>query len=190
MLFLCNKAKEVWKRLGIDEIIDRACEIDRAREAILEYLLVLPNQDLRIMGYQNVRDMIAILAWYLWWERRKLVHKETTQNATKISMGIIALRYNFVNASSSKASMKKGGWHCPPRGFVKLNVDASFDYDMLKGTMRAVLRDDKGRFIAGGNGKIDYCADVLMAEALALKFGLTLVQRAGCHRLIINSDNL
>ncbi|XBJ13296.1 hypothetical protein VPH35_017677 [Triticum aestivum] len=105
-------------------------------------------------------------------------------------MGIIALTYNFVNASSSKASMKKGGWHCPPRGFVKLNVDASFDQDMLKGTMGAVLRDDKGRFIAGGNGKIDHCADVLMAEALALKFGLTLAQRAGCNRLIINSDNL
>ncbi|XBI64002.1 hypothetical protein VPH35_044285 [Triticum aestivum] len=29
-----------------------------------------------------------------------------------------------------------------------------------------------------------------MEEALALKFGLTLVQRAGCNRIIINSDNL
>ncbi|XBI59880.1 hypothetical protein VPH35_040876 [Triticum aestivum] len=29
-----------------------------------------------------------------------------------------------------------------------------------------------------------------MAEALPLKFGLTLAQRAGCNRLIINSDNL
>ncbi|SPT16716.1 unnamed protein product [Triticum aestivum] len=35
MLFLCTKAKEVWKRLGMDDIIDRACEVDRAREAIL-----------------------------------------------------------------------------------------------------------------------------------------------------------
>ena len=118
------------------------------------------------------------------------MHKEITQNATQISMGIIALTYNFVNASSSKVSMKKGGWLCLPRGFVKLNVDASFDQDMLKGTTGAVLRDDKGRFIAGGNGKIDHCADVLMTEVLALKFGLTLAQRAGCNRLIINSDNL
>ncbi|XBI16545.1 hypothetical protein VPH35_058786 [Triticum aestivum] len=29
-----------------------------------------------------------------------------------------------------------------------------------------------------------------MAEALALKFGLTLAQRAGCNRLIRNSDNM
>ena len=73
---------------------------------------------------------------------------------------------------------------------MKLNVDASFDHDLLRGTMGAVSRDEKGRFIAGGNGKIDYCADVLMAEALALKFGIILAQRAGCNRLIINSDDL
>ncbi|XBI72514.1 hypothetical protein VPH35_066452 [Triticum aestivum] len=29
-----------------------------------------------------------------------------------------------------------------------------------------------------------------MTEALALKFGPTLAQRAGCNRIIINSDNL
>ncbi|XBI27992.1 hypothetical protein VPH35_052326 [Triticum aestivum] len=29
-----------------------------------------------------------------------------------------------------------------------------------------------------------------MAEALALKFGLTLAQRAGCNHLVINSDNM
>ena len=73
---------------------------------------------------------------------------------------------------------------------MKLNIDAFFDHDLLRGMIGAVLRYDKGIFIAGGNGKIDYCADVLTAEALALKFDLTLAQRAGCNRLIINSDNM
>ena len=54
-------------------------------------------------------------------------------------------------AISPKATMKRGGWVQPPRGFVKLNVDASFDHDGLKGTTGAVLRDDKGKSIAGGN---------------------------------------
>ena len=88
------------------------------------------------------------------------MHKKTTQNALRISMGVLALTTNFVNASSPKATIKKEGWSYPLRGFVKLNIDASFDHDMLRGTMGAVLRDDKGRFIARGNGKIDYCADV------------------------------
>ena len=37
---------------------------------------------------------------------------------------------------------------------------------------------------------IECCADVLMAEALALRFGLLMGQKAGCNRLIINSDNM
>ena len=84
----------------MDVIIDKACEIDRAGENLA---------NVREMGYQNVREMIPISAWYLWSEIRKLIHKELTQNATQISIGIISLTYNFVNASSSKASMKKGG---------------------------------------------------------------------------------
>ncbi|KAI5006703.1 hypothetical protein ZWY2020_033946 [Hordeum vulgare] len=190
LLFLCSKAQEVWKRLAMDIIIGKACEIDRAGEAVLEYLLLLPDQELRIMGCHNVREMIAILAWYLWWERRKLVHKEKIQNAHMISIGILALTTSFVHSSSPKASMRREGWSYPHRGFVKLNVDASFDHDLLWGTMGAVLRVGKGRFIARGNNTIDHCADVLMAEVLALKFGLTLEQKVRCNRLIINSDNM
>lgn len=46
MLFRCSKAKEVWKGLGTEDIIDKACEVDRAGEAVQEYLLLLPDQDL------------------------------------------------------------------------------------------------------------------------------------------------
>lgn len=94
-----------------------------------------------------------------------------------ISMGILALTTNFFNASSPKASIRKEGCSHPPRDFIKLNVDASFDHDLLRGTIGAVLRDGKGNFIAGGNSKIDHCSDVLMAEAMALRFGLTLHKR-------------
>ena len=65
MLFLCSREKEVWTRLGMDDIIDKACKVDLAGEAVLEYLLLLPDQDLRIMGHHNVREMIAVSAWYL-----------------------------------------------------------------------------------------------------------------------------
>ena len=70
---------------------------------------------------------------------------------------------NYINAHSPKATSKTGGWSRPPMGFVKLNVDASFDHDLLRGTAGAMLRDYKGNFIADGNWKIDWCADVLTA---------------------------
>jgi hypothetical protein len=105
-------------------------------------------------------------------------------------MGIRALMANYVNAYSPKAKKKNGGWSRPPMGFVKLNVDASLDHDQLRGTTGAVIRDDKGNFILGANWKIEFCADALTAEALALRFDLCLAQKGGCNRLIINSDNM
>ena len=65
-------------------------------------------------------------------------------------MGILALTANFVTASSLKASMKRGVGLALEWAFVKLNVDASLDHGLLRGTMGAVLRDDKGKFIVGG----------------------------------------
>lgn len=62
-------------------------------------------------------------------------------------------------------------------GFVKLNVDASFGQDLLSCMGGAFRRDDKGKFIDGGNLRIDWCADVLTAEVLALRFGLSLEQK-------------
>ena len=62
----------------------------------------------------------------------------------------------------------------PPRGYVKLNMDASFDLDLLKGTARAIIRDDRGEFIDACNWKIYFCHDVVSAEATALRYGLSL----------------
>lgn len=128
--------------------------------------------------------------WYLWWIRRKLVHEGKSQEASQTSFRIQAITTDYVNAHSPKAERKKEGWSRPSMGFVKLNVDASFDHDQLRGTMDEVIRDDKGKFIVGGNWKIECCADVITAEALALRFGLLLTQKAGCNSLIVNSDNM
>ena len=69
-------------------------------------------------------------------------------------MGIRAITTNYVMAQSPKAKRKTEGWYICPMGFVKLNVDASFAHDQLRGTAGAVIRDDKGNFIVGGNWKI------------------------------------
>lgn len=61
MLFLCKKAREVWRRLGLDEIIHRACEVDHAGEAVLEFLLLLPDQDLSMMEIQNCHDWLVFV---------------------------------------------------------------------------------------------------------------------------------
>ena len=71
-------------------------------------------------------------------------------------MGARAITANYVNAHSPKATSKIRGWSRPPMGIVKLNVDVSFDHDLLRSTAGAVLRDDKGRFTVGRNLRIDW----------------------------------
>ena len=70
--------------------------------------------------------------------------------------------------------MRRVVWTKPLQGFVKLNVDASFDADDLRGTTGAVLRDWHGSFIAACNSKLDFVFDALSAETAALKQGLKL----------------
>jgi hypothetical protein len=72
----------------------------------------------------------------------------------------------------------------------KINVDASLDHDLLRGTTDAILRDDEGRFIAGENWRIDWCTYVLPAKALTLRYGLSIAQKAGCNRLVISFNNI
>ena len=43
---------------------------------------------------------------------------------------------------------RNGGWIKPPRGQVKLNVNAAFDVDLLAGASVAVIRYADGIFIA------------------------------------------
>jgi ribonuclease HI len=78
----------------------------------------------------------------------------------------------------------------PKEDFVKLNVDASFDLDSGTGSTGAILRDDKGLFLAASCFGIPYVSDMSTAEARALRDGLILAGQIGCNRIEVNSDCL
>ena len=71
---------------------------------------------------------------------------------------------------------------------MKLNVDASFSLDDEVGATGAVIRDDRGFFIAGSNCGLAHVLDASMAEARALRDGLILAGQAGCPKILVNSD--
>lgn len=51
LLFLCPEAREAWTtELGIIDIIEKACETDRAGEYVLVFLLLLPANEHMILG--------------------------------------------------------------------------------------------------------------------------------------------
>lgn len=104
-------------------------------------------------------------------------------------MAVRALNANFSIACAPRAKLKREGWAKPQRGYVKLSIDGIFDPDLLTGSFGVVIRDSVGKFVARGDGKIDWCGDSLMAEAMALRFGLSLALSAECNKMEVNSDN-
>ena len=152
-------------------------------------MLCLPDDEIQILGQDKLRETIATTSWYLWFERRKLTHGEAIQTPDQIVLAVRSLTTNFNIACAPKAKIRKNGWKKPANGYLKMNVDASFDSDLLQGIVGAVIRDHKGRFVAAANEKINVCNDVFTAEALAVRFGMNLARTVGCCKLQIESDN-
>ena len=74
--------------------------------------------------------------------------------------------------------------------YIKLNVGASFVADEGSGATAAVLRDEKGRFIAAQCKFIQFAADVVTTEAMAMRDGLNLANTLGFNRVEAESDSL
>ena len=71
-----------------------------------------------------------------------------------------------------------------------LNVDAAYDEENGQGSLGCVARDSSGKFIAASCKVISFAADAFMAEAYAMREGLSLAQHLGVNNFIIQSDNL
>jgi ribonuclease HI len=190
MLFQCPRAKLIWRKLGLEDLIDKASSIDRAGQAVLEYLLCSEHQFTTVLGQSSIPELVAITTWYLWWERRQAVQGEKVKDPARTAIAIGALYSNFTAANSSKPKLRTMGWVKPLQNFVKVNVDASFDADDLRGATGAVIRDCHGAFLAASRGRLEFVHDAMTAEVHALKQGLLLAQSLGCNRVICCSDNL
>ena len=76
----------------------------------------------------------------------------------------------------------------PPQGTVKLNIDASFEYEGSTASIGAILRDDVGDFIAAEVFYMGKTIDTYTSEAMAMKKGLQLADSLGIHKLLVHTD--
>jgi ribonuclease HI len=105
-------------------------------------------------------------------------------------MSILVIAANSSKETKKKRESSEVTWVKPPSRTVKINVDASFMADCSQGAVGAVARDCQGNFIAAKCIYLPHVALVEMAEALAMKEGLTLAARLGCNSIIAESDSL
>jgi len=185
MIFTCERAKKVWRSLGIEEKIQSLTLTDRSGSVILEEIITREEQIQNLdVGFA---ELVITAAWYIWWERRQLVHGETVQRPSRSAMAIAALTKNY-KLATKKTSVLRQGWKKPPEGKVMVNVDAGYDENGGCGSVGSIIRDCSGGMLIAAHSFVPHLVDAPMAEAYALKEGLMLAQHIGCNRLIVQSD--
>jgi hypothetical protein len=67
MIFTCERAKKVWRSLGIEEKIQSLTLTDRSGLVILEEIITREEQIQNLdVGFA---ELVITAAWYIWWER-------------------------------------------------------------------------------------------------------------------------
>jgi hypothetical protein len=96
-------------------------------------------------------------------------------------MSILGMAANFGKSTKPLPDTRDEVWIRPEPGHIKLNVDSSFHSDMRAGSAGAILRDYNGRFVAASTTYIPHVTTAPMAEAIAMREGLTLAIKLGCQ---------
>jgi ribonuclease HI len=187
LLFQCETAKHMWDSLGLATVIEEAAT-DRSGSVVLEELL--RDTDKMLPGFDGIgqKETIAVAAWYLWWIRRRRTHEESVPPMSQCKMSVLSITANGAKAMA-KVSGPKPRWSRPTSRILKVNVDGSFNSDSCAGSVGAVVRDSRGKFIAASTVYLPNIASASATEAMAMREGLALANRLGCNNVQMESDS-
>jgi hypothetical protein len=119
--------------LGVDTIIQRKMCSGRSGAQVMETLL--KSSLASVPGYTriNVKEVITIGAWYIWWLRCRQTHGKQVPPVHSCVNSIRAIAVNAARSNRPATALKMTSWLKPRAGFLKLNVDAAFSAsDMLR----------------------------------------------------------
>lgn len=182
--FQCVRVNEIWENLGVASMLNEVCT-DNTGPGVLEVILRRQDSPAPCLPGVGLKELIATACWYSWWEHRKITRDEPVQSTARSAQAIAAVVTNFVRATKSSSKIRRHGWEKPREGFVKLNIDAAFSLESETGATGAVIRDDRGSFIAASSSGLPHVADAPTAEARALRDGLILAGQVGCNKLVV-----
>lgn len=111
---------------------------------------------------------------------------------------ISRLAYNFIKAMSNVETMVPSSrlklqnhqvWTAPKPGQLKLNVDASVNFNCRTTTIGGLVRDNSGLCLGAFNARLDFCS-LLIAEVWAINYNVKWLLSLGFHNVVIESDSL
>lgn len=143
-------------------------------------------------------EMLACLglAWAAWSYHNSVEHGEPWSNAEVSAVGFLKLVHDYTGYATKihgqrppSTVMSRTSWVPPAEGWVRINTDAA----MLVGEevgAGVVCRDNTGKVLCAAVKKFRARWKVVLAEAMAAKFGLQVAQRAGYTKVELECDAL
>jgi hypothetical protein len=56
--------------------MEESCALDRSGSSVLDYLILGRFMQQVERNFENFKEIIITIVWYIWWIRRKKVHGE------------------------------------------------------------------------------------------------------------------
>ncbi|KAL2899874.1 hypothetical protein RDABS01_024956 [Bienertia sinuspersici] len=137
------------------------------------------------------------LAWAAWSYRNSVVFNNPWRSLDVGVAGYLRLVADFQGYAEAVFSQRRvvsgaisrGSWSPPATGVLRINTDAAVMEGIGVG-LGAVVRDEKGTVVAAGVQRVGRHMKVDMAEAMAMRFGLTMALELGFVTVELESDAL
>ncbi|XVE81667.1 hypothetical protein DITRI_Ditri15bG0083500 [Diplodiscus trichospermus] len=80
-------------------------------------------------------------------------------------------------------------WSPPSPSMIKVNADARMEASAGTASLGAIARDANGEVVFSGVTSLNCRIDVILAEAMAIRFGVKLACQKGLRRFHLESDS-
>ena len=121
--------------------------------------------------------LFPFVIWLIWKQQNQVVfsNKRVNPNLVKV-ISMQAMEYVLCATQPRRnnyMAIRQVRWEKPSLGWVKLNIDRSFDASLGSVGGGGLIRDDRGNWVMGFTRKIEN-ANSFIAEIWALRDGLLL----------------
>ncbi|XP_050220937.1 uncharacterized protein LOC126671230 [Mercurialis annua] len=193
MLFLCPFAQKIWFASPLGLLPQHF--------PILSFHLLwqyLSNALLTQDPSKESLQLACFVCWYIWKCRNKLLFENEIQSEEQVVRDAVAAYQEYAGINQTFSSSysdqhvlsPQSSWLPPPRGFIKLNYDASTARLHQCGFIATVARDSDGIVIGRFHAYFRHIWDPGILELLALRESLNWAVLCSWSHVIMEGDAL
>ncbi|XP_021836918.2 uncharacterized protein [Spinacia oleracea] len=185
VLFNCTVAKETWRGSPFADLINDAPSSNFAARLLW----------LRSKVSREELKRIAAIAWAIWYCRNKRVYDNEQTNCPMVAASFVKMVEEHGTYIKNISSYRRPTmpisamtWSCPPRGMVKINVDAHVTATYAG--LGVVVRDEVGKLMLIATKRVNGGLMPDAAEAMAARYGAVIARRFGYTNVWLEGDAL